>query len=276
MALKGLSLVERPQWYVARMLNPNLQANYPIVNQEIQLDSDAPFRMTGVAVYVVGASNANQQIQIRFTRSDRSWVQKWLTSAQVLNPFDQGAAAGAGGQTPPFYSYFAPLGSNLMYPPGGSIVIDYTDLVGNALVMVVFIGTKLFERGRIWSPTYPAKYTARPYFGFALQANTALLPVLDLPFPPPRTNGGGTVNADADFVWQAGGQTDQPASALSPVGVQRYLGCRIKDWGGKYYMNDYTPVELIFGFDNQQLPGMLYPEIYIPKNQQIYFDIDAL
>ena len=41
-------------------------------------------------------------------------------------------------------------------------------------------------------------------------------------------------------------------------------------------MNDFVPVELIFGFDNSQIPGLLNPEIYIPKNQALYLDLAAI
>ncbi len=41
-------------------------------------------------------------------------------------------------------------------------------------------------------------------------------------------------------------------------------------------MNDYVPIELIFGFDNSQTPGLVYPEIYIPAQNQMEFDIAGL
>ena len=62
----------------------------------------------------------------------------------------------------------------------------------------------------------------------------------------------------------------------APVGANRAIGIRIKDLTGKYYMNDYIPLDLIFGFDNSQTPGLLYPELYIPKNQHIWFDLQGL
>jgi hypothetical protein len=64
--------------------------------------------------------------------------------------------------------------------------------------------------------------------------------------------------------------------AGAAIGATRAIGIKIKDWTGKYYMNDYIPLDLIFGFDNSQTPGLLYPEIYIPKNQHIWFDLKGL
>ena len=273
MQLGGLNLVERPQWYVANLRNPFGVAGLRVINQELQLDSDAPFRLTGVAVFVYAAPNRNQEIQVRFTKADRTWVQKFLTSAQALNPFDQGAAAGAGGETPPFYAYFSPLGSNQLYPAGGSILIDFEDITGNnlnALVNVVFIGTKLYDPSAIWNPGYPKRYTARPYtyaIQYSVLSPVSPDPVLDIPL---------NIRPDADFVWRSGSQTDQPPAALTPIAQQILTTCKFRDWAGKYYMNDFVPASLIFGYNNQQFPGLLYPEIYIPKNQALYFDIDGL
>lgn len=133
----------------------------------------------------------------------------------------------------------------------------------------------------MWAPSYPPKYNARPYFGYDLQIDLTTLPLRDVPFPVPARAAlsGAALNADADFVWQSGTQTDQPGpgAAVLPVGTRtRGVGVKFKDWSGKYYMNDYVPLELIFGFDNSQTPGLLYPEIYIPKNQQLYFDFANL
>ena len=59
------------------------------------------------------------------------------------------------------------------------------------------------------------------------------------------------------------------------VGIMKGLGVVIRDWAGKPYMNDFVPAELIFGFDNSQTPGFPYPEIYVPKNQALYLDLEA-
>ena len=60
------------------------------------------------------------------------------------------------------------------------------------------------------------------------------------------------------------------------TGSQKGLGIIIRDTYGKAFMNDYVPIELIFGFDNSQNPGLVYPEIYIPKQQQLFMDIAQL
>ena len=202
------SLIERPQWNVGTFPNPNMTAGLLTQNQEIQLDSDAPFRATGVAVYIVGATSADSNVLLRFTRPDGSWQHRLLTSGQAVNPFNTGSPVGAASQTAPYFTYFTPISPNLLYPAGSSIVIDFEDLTGtNVLALVVFIGTKIFREGQVWSPGYPAKYRALPYFGYSVQIPPTALPVYDMAFD---------IAPDADFVWQAGSQTDQHGDGLEP------------------------------------------------------------
>src|ERR1700675_1617872 len=113
-------MIERPQWYSIKFANPALAVAALQLGQEITLDTDAPFRMTGVAIYcfdetgaAVGAAR-NVAVSIQFTMPDLTWVQKRLfsstsflghdlTLAQFVNPFDGQAVNGAAGQTAPYY-----------------------------------------------------------------------------------------------------------------------------------------------------------------------------
>ena len=268
-------MIERPQWNVFRFTNPGLVAGSSVLNTEITLDTDAPFRMTGVAVYVFSSTGtplgaaSNIGMTLQFTMPDFTWVQKRITSAQLLNPFDNQAVNGAGSQTAPYYSYFSALKKNIFYPNGASIQLSIAELpnVANALVMVVFTGTKLYGEGGVWWPVRDPSKPARPYIGYSVQFDSTKLPLYNIPL---------FISQDADFCWQFGAQTSNPGNTLSPVGAVRNIGIKIKDWTGKAFMNDYVPVDLIFGFDNSQTPGLVYPEIYIPKTQLIYFDMESL
>src|SRR5579862_2232346 len=117
------NLIERPQWYVKRFTNSNLTAGAQFLDYSLQMDYDAPFRMTGYAIYVYSSSGTplgaagNIGLQVRFTRPDQTWVQKRIISGQQANPYDTDAAAGAAGQPPAFFNYFTPLGTNILYPP---------------------------------------------------------------------------------------------------------------------------------------------------------------
>jgi hypothetical protein len=267
-------VIERLQLYVARFQNyPALLAGYELNNFALQTDSDAPFRAHSLGVYVFDDNCAaqgpagNVLTQMRYTRPDGSWVQRHLISSQALNPFDAQASAGAGGLTPPYYSYFSALHPNLLYPAQSTITFDFGDTATNlitSIVYVVFMGTKLYKDGAVWAPTYPKSYKGLPYNGYSVQLPINSIPVYNYPL---------TVRPDADFVWRAGSQTDYQGNVLVPIGGYRGLGVRLKDWAGKYYMNDFVPLEALFGFDNSQRPGLIYPEIYIPKNEQIYLDL---
>jgi hypothetical protein len=54
------------------------------------------------------------------------------------------------------------------------------------------------------------------------------------------------------------------------------LGVIVRDPGYKAYSNGYVPAALLFPFLSSQAPGWLYPEIYIPRLGQIYFDFNYL
>jgi len=270
--------IERPHWYVQIFPNPNLVAGSTLLGVGLRIDTDAPFRCVGVAVYTVSAASVplagggNVAQQLRFTRPDGTWFQRDILSAQQVNPFDAGAVNGAGGQNAPFFEYFTPLHPNILYPAGSVISIDQQGLAANedVLVVVVFVGTKMFRPGQVWWPTYPPKYRARPYSvsGFNVQIPLAQIPIQNVKVPQSTPNYPNP-NSDADFVWQFGSQSDYRPNFAG-------LGIRIKDWTGKPFMNDYVPLELIFGFDNSQSPGLVYPEIYIPRNQALFIDLKSL
>ena len=369
-------MIERPQYYVFTYDDGGTRS-FVQDNVQIQLDADAPFRLMGIAV--LGYLNPPSIVNMRFTRPDRSWMQRNIVSLQALNPYmqDQVGATGTTFEPPPFL-LASPVFPNLVYPPNGVIVMDLADVVGTLsfITKIIFYGTKLFQPGAVWSPTYPPNYRSIPFLSYALQVHPPAFgapPLLDVPFD---------VQPDADFVFQAGQhssgpiaaslltgreagqllwtaklpgtggnainvtitgsggganaafaitvignaisvqlQTDVTASPITTVGqaltalngnalvaalvsvtsasnpgiivgdtagVTEFLtggmnagpsggiGVKIKDYRGKYYMNDYVPVELLFGFDHSQTPGLFYPEIYIPRNQALYFDFTTL
>ena len=380
-------MIERLQYYVTKFLNPNLVEGYTQNSLALQTDSDAPFRLYGIAFYVfsstgaIQAAQGNLNVLVKFTRPNgTAYYQRHVIPAQAIQPYDAQSPAGAGGLAAPYYSYFAPISPNQLYPPQTTVTFDFSDspTVATSTVLAVLVGTKIFQDGAVWAPTYPAKYTALP-FKYAKQIPVGLLPILNQPF---------TVNPDADFVWQFCAQTDNGAAGGTPAtlnvtigevfyfiltavtagtggnaitfaatgvgtpnlplvvsvvgnaisvqlatngaGVstttgqqiftalnaspavlalvtvtnnaaplllftQNYgpqnlaggtggasaaiaqgLGIKFRAPSLKQYINDYVPIELIFGFDNSQTPGLVYPEIYIPAQNQMEFDIAGL
>lgn len=379
----------------------------PQLGYSLQIMPDAPFRLYAVAVFPInGGTGANiGQLKMRFTRPDQSWMQRHLVPTLSLAPGIPPTAANPLGFPSPNYFLFSPVYPNLVYPPNSVITIDIQRIDGTTEplnTVVVFIGANVYENGRTYDPTYPAAFSAIPYFGYNVLCDALLLNqgiVRDVPL---------NIAPDADFVWQAGVHTDVPVGQFtefgiangvaevaflskklgpppgiitvtvnSPVptpnqpfslvvtgndivinietdgagnevttadavvaivaadpscqalgvfmvvtaeggsppgkmpdtgGVPRplqgggsggfiasgqtidgnliNLGVRMKDQSGKYYSNvqtnqnsalaGFVPAAVMFGFSNGQLPGLLYPEIYLPKNGAMYFDFAML
>lgn len=397
-------LIERPMWYTTADF---ISLVSPQLGYSLQIMPDAPFRLYGVAIFPLdggGGTNIGQ-LKMRFTRPDQSWAQRHLVPTLSLAPGIPPTASNPFGYPSPNYFLFSPIYPNLIYPPNAVITIDIQRIDGTTVPLncvVVFIGTNLYEEGRVYAPTYPAKFSAIPYFGYNVLCDAQLLSqgiVRDQPL---------NIQGDADFVWQGGVHTDVPVGQSLSVGIPNgvanvffinrrlgtpsglvtvsilnpqptpnvpfslsvagsaitmvlqtdaignlvtraddvvpifnsnfavqalgvimsianeggsppgfmpdtggiafplkdggdgsiissgqtidgnliNLGVRMKDWSGKYYSNvqtnqnsplaGFVPAAVMFGFSNGQLPGLLYPEIYIPKNGTMQFDFAML
>lgn len=238
----------------------------------IKIDPDAPFLLTGVCVW-----NSNPDIDtvfdgqaaLRFQRPDGRYIQRALTSTNLLfpgNQYNQGLTPNA--------ALRSPIRPGVLYPPNSVITLDILGLPSSAslqLLTIVFCGINLYQTGSIWDPKYPAKWKGRTYLD-------------NLTIPSYSSFNGASVNNifnvqnDADFVWQVGVYTDFGAgtSGDTPIAQLRNLGVIFRDYTYKPYMNDYVPIGLVFPFLSAQAPGYLYPEIYIPRNGQMLFDIAPL
>lgn len=254
---------ERAQYYVFPFLNPNSVVGLTQFGSIQRIDSDAPFRCFGVAVAVYNGTSGEGSIALRFSRPDGRTIQKVMSPANALVPFDTGNAIGAAGGVGPNFLYYAPLVPNVLYPPSTTIVIDIQNLPANSdtVCLVIFVGTKLFAPGAAWKADLPEKYSTLPFLSYPLQINAAQLPIQNLTFK---------IESDAGFIWQTGQHTS--------VGIpsSTHIGLIIRDWMQKPYMSDYVPVELLFGFNNAQLPGFPYPEIYIPRQQYLIVDAKVI
>jgi hypothetical protein len=260
-------LVERMQHFVINVSAADVQ---PILGLSLQVDLDASFRLYGVCVWNLGVpefDGVDGQVAIRIYRPNSQQIQRQLTSSNLLFPGNQYNLTGVS----PTKALAAPIRPGVLFPAGSVINFDILGLgTGIAVptgVMVVFIGTNIYQQGAVWNPQYPAKWKARPYLDNLTVPAIALtgLPALNQPF---------TAQADSDFVWQGGMYTDWAAGPVTDQLVD--LGVIIRDPGYKAYSNTYVPVALLFPFLSGQAPGWLYPEIYIPRLGQIYFDFNYL
>ena len=264
-------LVERMQHFVFPLSAANLN---PVEGIALKVDLDAPFLLRGIVVWnlnVAGGKGIDGQLAIRFARPDGRLIQRQLTSSNLLAPGNQYNTSGLS----PNKALAAPIRPGVLYPAGSVIQMDVmglnTGIASPAGVIVVFVGTNLYRQGTIWAPGYPAKWKALPYLD--------QLTVLSL-MPPgsfPSLNNAFTAQADSDFVWQAGAYSDIEFTAGVPnIGELADLGVIVRDPSYKAYSNGYVPAALLFNFLGAENPGWLYPEIYIPRLAQIYFDLNIL
>jgi hypothetical protein len=257
----------------------------PQLGYGVPIDMDAPFRLYAIAVFAIEGAAVLPNLRMRFTRPDRSWMQRNMVPVTSLMP-NFGSPMGGVPPSPNFY-LCSPIYPNLVYPPGSAIEIDISNVAGGAgalSAMVVFIGTKLYRDGasNVYNPPRPAGAPQIPFLGYEVLVQAAGLatgPVLNVPF---------NVLPDAGFLWQSsvfGSTPTNPAGGGQFDGLLRNLGVRVKDYAGKYYSNvvgqlsplaGYVPAAVMFGFNNAQLPGIVFPEIFLPRQGALYFDFAML
>ncbi len=240
----------------------------------LRLDEDAPFRLAGIAIWTNNTAGGafDGQMSLRFMRPDGRLTQRLFTPANAI----AGGNSYAGNPSPtganPNQALVSPVHPNIIYPPEAVITCDLqtlTPATKTPSALIIFCGTKLYKEGSVWAPTYPKKWTARPFVNSLVIPNVTISsgPILNQPF---------IVERDADFVFQTGGYADvNAATGGTPMSLID-LGFRMRDAFGKGYSNDYVPVPLLFPFLTAQQPGWLFPEIYIPADQLMLFDFKYL
>ena len=266
-------IVERMQYYVF----PTTQVNPAGTVQEglvLRTDPEAAFRLYGIAIWTndVQGGAFDGQMSLRFHRPDGRLVQRLFTAANAVAPGNQYADSPTPTGANPNQALVSPVYPNILFPANSVVVLDIETLnsaTRNPSAVIVFVGTKLFKDGDIWAPQYPAKFKARPYLNNLFVPNVTISsgPVLNQPF---------NVEKDADFVFQLGGYADTSAATGGFPDSLADLGFIMRDWQGKAYSNDYVPIALLFPFLTAQIPGFVYPEIYIPRDQQLLFDFKYL
>lgn len=245
------------------------------------LDSDAPFLLRSRAVRV-RYNTARQQtglqgILARWSAPNRVFQSQDLIRQVLIGPY-----AGQIGNP-------MPVSPEVFYPRQAAINVDIKNDGAAELANVTFYfrGVKLFGPGAVKSYTYPAKFGLLPFvYPQGTYSDTdGLILVRQLPVNTGPIRYIFRCKPDADFVLRGGQAGDFELSANSTNEVFFQL----KDEDEKPYSNDLVHSDILFGnsgFEPTFLngafptvgggpnsPGLFYPEIYIPKNHVIYFDI---
>lgn len=256
----------------------SVAAGAVITGMKLRLDTDAPFELRSRVVrqkYTAALTqNGLQFLSSRWTGPAQDYRQQ-LPVPETLQLCNYG---GIGNPKP----LFRPV----RYPANGVIMIDIVNAGASAITNLTFVfrGVKLYPWDAVPAYTYPPSFASLS-FAYPLQ-------VLALQPTELRQNLIFQVKPDADFVLRAG-QATAP-HLTNDTSVFSECGIILKDWSGKPYSNDFVPLDVMFGAaawpssipigaspsfippfgTGPATPGLFYPEIYVPKNQQLWYDIN--
>ncbi len=264
------------------VLGPNQDARLASVSpgtvlEEVllHLDDDAPFVLTSRSVRHAYDSDLIQDMQglkTKWTGPTRDYRQQGYVreSLQMAN-----------------YGQFGnhkPIVPGIHFPPRSVLMLDLINGGSNTLTNLTFYfhGFKLFPSGAVPAYTYPRKFSSQTF--------AYPVPVVALGVSEFRQNQIFTVKEDADFVIRGG----QGITISSENGrVLAEVSIRLKDFNKNPYSNDLVPFDILFGCGGfpavipvgptpdfvapfptgPGLPGLFYPEIYVPKNHQLLYDL---
>jgi hypothetical protein len=261
-------VIERHQDYLVTI--PSVPVG-GVQQYPIKLDTDAPFalrlvRSRGIGLNGWRFTNPRQAYQSNALRTD--WI---VPVAPNTNPNSSRGAV---------------ISEQMIYEPGSSILVDVGNSTDAALTnaQLLFRGSKLYKDGSLWMPTYPPKCSLFPAVYQVIVPNVGLTSTI--------LNNVLSIKNDADFVFQAGvcdAFTLSPNADLNPTNAFQFtnLFVTIRDESYKAYSNAPIHVNDLFGQglpdpfqtgssdDDQVLftPGLITPEIYIPRRHNLYFDV---
>lgn len=260
-------MIERHQDY---QLNLATLPAGGLENLELQLDTDAAF--------------AARLVKQRFTPGapDGSWSYRFRVPRGPLQSGD----GGTGGYRFDDYGKGTlklgnPIYPQLVYPAGGSILVDLQNNSGESItnVKLLFRGSKQFPDGSIENYTYPEKSSLLPYvYPVPGQFGT----VITIAQTQNVLDNQMVVTTDADFALRYA-FADSFALTRGYGNTYDQLYCVIRDQWKKGYSNVPIHIDDLFGSSHtvatgsptnaMYRPGIFTPEIYIPANGQLYFDL---
>lgn len=239
------------------------------------MDSDAPFLLRSIAVRCKYNSSRQQSglesLLFRFTGPDLNYMQQDLVPASLWLPY-----YGQGGNPKPLMVQKA-------YPPLGVINVDLQNTSSSITLTNLtfyFRGVKLYPWGARPDWTYPRVMST---LNFDYPLTVSQLPVTTVPTGLRQIF---TVKPDADFVIR-GGQAGLP---WNPAAFYETF-VTLRDFDLKPYSNHPVHTDILFGNAVMSQayacgtsflapvgtggthPGLIYPEIYLPKNQILYLDV---
>jgi hypothetical protein len=245
----------------------------------LQVDSEAPFVLRSRAVRCKYASGLTQG-PLNGLKTHWAGPQRDYRMNDYILESLQMVYYGQGGNP-------KPIAPEVVYPPKSVIRLDLKNTGASTITNLTFYfrGVQLFPWGVVPGYTYPRK--------FASQTFSYPVPVVALGVSEYRPDQIFTVKPDADFVLRAGqGPTLFSVGTEAPR-VFAEVAIVLKDWNMRPYSNDFVHFDILFGTGSAPAtipvgptpvfvspfgtgpgqPGLLYPEIYVPRNHQLRFDL---
>jgi hypothetical protein len=243
---------------------------------DLQLDSDAPFFLRSRAVRHAYSSTLNQAnlagLKTRWTGPAREEkMQDFILESLQMVYYGQGGNP-------------KPIVPEVAYPASSVLRVDLMNTGANAITNLTFyfLGVKKYPFGSVVGYTYPKK--------FASQTFSYPIAVSALGVSETRLTNIFTVKQDADFVIRAG---QGPTFFSTGERTFAEVGIILRDFDKKPYMNDYVHFDILFGSGSSPAtipvgptpsfvspfgtgpgqPGLIYPEIYVPKKHQFLYDL---
>ncbi|OYV23690.1 MAG: hypothetical protein B7W97_02440 [Mycobacterium sp. 20-66-4] len=213
-----------------------------------------------------------QNIALKFAGPDLQYFSKDYVPQNLQMAY--------GGQSAAFHPVFP----QVFYPAASLLTVGIQNLGATALTEVVlyFRGVKLFYPGSVQAYTYPSQFSILDY-RYPISPD-APYGVQNLLTTDSRRLQPFTVKPDADFVLRA----LQAGPSYSPFALEVFITLRDQDQ--KPYSNRPVHFEVLCGPSGgtyqsgvsgtigavgtgNSAPGILYPEIYVPKSHQLFYDI---
>jgi hypothetical protein len=258
-------VIERHQDYLLNV--PTVPAG-GVIQVPLKMDTDAPFAARLIKSRNIGLNGW------RYTTPRRAYQSNQLRTDWIV-PAVQGQSS-----NPSRGSLVYP---ELIYAPNSTIEVDIGNTTGEPIsnAQLLFRGSKLFTDGTRWAPTYPERMAILPY----------VYPVVvpNVPAVGQSLNNLLQIFNDADFVFRYGFcdafTLAVEGGPLVPSGATTFTNVtvQLRDENGKFYSNIPIHVNDLFGAgvpsdaadDDSVLftPGLMTPEIYIPRRHNLYFDV---
>lgn len=286
---KGQRMIERHFDYI--LVIPSLAPGASVVEAPLPISTDAPFVVRGRGIHIVPPAATRSQADVnlcRFRFKDASG--NYLAQIPIQTPQDFWGAFGQGGNYRPVYPQVA-------YPPGGTILVDFYNDSPDTLTntQIIFRGVKLYKEGSIIAPTYPPNQNKRPIdftyqTGKGKQQGSPNDPIISMATTSQIWQQSLQIKDDADFVLrglQAGLWTSSGDNGLySPFG---YTELYVQLFDSNLNPHSNVPIHIDWLFGNgggtqlpgftalgNAAPGIVFPELYLKKNTNLYFNLTRL